>query len=387
MRIAHLTGPSSHRGNAMTATTDLTDVSTQSVESPDHTESADAAAKTSARTTDGTERPAGRVTVRRREPLPEFEPEPRTNLQRAAVGIFTGVPMLALVAAIPVAWVFGWLDWQAIVIGIAFYLFSGLGIAMGFHRYFTHGSYKANRPLKIALAVAGSMAVEGPLLDWVSDHRRHHKYSDKEGDPHSPWRFGDDWKALTKGMAWAHMGWLFDRDVTSHKKFSPDWLADDDIVAVHRLFPALVVATLMLPALIGGLWTMSWKGALIAFLWASLVRISFLHHVTWSINSICHTFGVREFEARDKSKNVAWLAVLSFGESWHNLHHADPTCARHGVFKGQIDIAARGIWLVEKFGWVWDVRWPDEDRLSGKKVGTVRELGSMTKRELPERIG
>jgi stearoyl-CoA desaturase (Delta-9 desaturase) len=318
--------------------------------------------------------------ARRSAPLPEFNEEPRSGGQRIAVGIFTGVPMLALLAAIPVAWVWGLLDWQAVVIGVFFYLFSGLGIAMGFHRYFTHGSFKSSRPFKIALGIAGSMAIEGPILDWVSDHRRHHKYSDKEGDPHSPWRFGEDLKALTKGMAWAHMGWLFDRDVTSHEKYSPDWLADRDIVAVHRHFPTLVVLTLALPALIGGLWTMSWQGAVIAFFWASLVRVSFLHHVTWSINSICHTFGKREFEARDKSKNVAWLAVLSFGESWHNLHHADPTCARHGVFKGQIDIAARGIWLVEKLGWVHNVRWPDETRLTGKKVGDVRELGSMTKR-------
>ena len=324
--------------------------------------------------------------VRRRTPLPEFEPEPRAAAQRLAVAIFTGVPMLALLAAIPVAWVWGLLNWQTVVIGIAFYLFSGLGIAMGFHRYFTHGSFKAKRGFKIALGVAGSMAIEGPVLDWVSDHRRHHKYSDKEGDPHSPWRFGEDWKALTKGMAWAHMGWLFDRDVTSHKKYSPDWLADRDIVRTNKMFGPLVAATLLLPALIGGLWTMSFAGALIAFFWASLVRVSFLHHVTWSINSICHTFGKREFEARDKSKNVAWLAVLSFGESWHNLHHADPTCARHGVFKGQIDIAARGIWLAEKLGWVYDVRWPDETRLTGKKVGDVRALGSMTKRPVVAEI-
>jgi stearoyl-CoA desaturase (Delta-9 desaturase) len=317
---------------------------------------------------------------RRQGPLPDLDPEPRSFAHRLAVAIFTGVPMLALIAAVPVAWVWGLLNWQTVLIGIVFYLFSGLGIAMGFHRYFTHGSFKSVRAFKIALGVAGSMAIEGPILDWVSDHRRHHKYSDKEGDPHSPWRFGDDLKALTKGMAWAHMGWLFDGDVTSHKKFSPDWLADRDIVVIHKLFGPLVAATLLLPALIGGLWTMSWQGALIAFFWASLVRVSFLHHVTWSINSICHTFGKREFEARDKSRNVAWLAVLSFGESWHNLHHADPTCARHGVFKGQIDIAARCIWLAEKLGWVWDVRWPDEARLSGKKVGTVRVLGSMTRR-------
>src|SRR6266704_1040751 len=305
------------------------------------------------------------ATARRQGPLPEVEEEPRSNAERAAIAIFTSVPMLALIAAVPVAWIWGLLNWQTVVIGIAFYGFSGLGIAMGFHRYFTHGSFKASRAFKIALGLAGSMAVEGPFLDWVSDHRRHHKYSDKEGDPHSRW--------------------LFDRDVTSHQKFSPDWLADDDIVRVHKWFPGLVAVTLLAPALIGGLWTMSWQGALIAFFWASLVRVSFLHHVTWSINSICHTFGKREFEARDKSMNVAWLAVLSFGESWHNLHHADPTCARHGVFKGQIDIAARGIWLVEKLGWVTDVRWPEAGRLSGKKVGAVRALGSMTKRAVPAR--
>jgi stearoyl-CoA desaturase (delta-9 desaturase) len=125
---------------------------------------------------------------------------------------------------------------------------------------------------------------------------------------------------------------------------------------------------------------MSWQSAVTAFFWATLVRIAFLHHITWSINSICHTFGKEEFEVRDKSRNVSWLAILSFGESWHNLHHADPTCARHGVFKGQIDIAARVIWICEKLGWAYDVRWPDEARLTGKQTGANRKLGSMTRR-------
>jgi stearoyl-CoA desaturase (delta-9 desaturase) len=266
------------------------------------------------------------------------------------------------------------------VIAVAFYLVSGLGISMGLHRYFTHGSFKAVRGFKIALAIAGSLAIEGPVITWVADHRRHHKYSDKEGDPHSPWRFGNDWKALSKGLAFAHTGWLFDGDVTSPEKFCPDWLADSDIARVSRWFPWLVTASLLGPALIGGLWSMSWQGAVTAFFWASLVRIAFLHHVTWSINSICHTFGKEEFEVRDKSRNVSWLAILSFGESWHNLHHADPTCARHGVLKGQIDIAARAIWLAEKLGWAYDVRWPDEERLTGKQTGSARELGSMTRR-------
>jgi stearoyl-CoA desaturase (Delta-9 desaturase) len=309
---------------------------------------------------------------------PDFEPEPSGTLERVLVGIFVGVPMLALLAAAPLAW--GWgLGWHDIVIAVVFYYLSGLGISMGFHRYFTHGSFKANRPFKIALAVAGTLALEGPVLTWVADHRRHHKYSDKEGDPHSPWRYGTDWKALTKGLGFAHMGWMFDPNKTSQEKFCPDWLADEDIRKVSKLFPWLVAASMLAPALIGGLWAWSWEGAVTAFFWASLVRVAFLHHVTWSINSICHTFGKEEFEVRDKSRNVNWLAILSFGESWHNLHHADPTCARHGVLKGQIDTAARLIWVAEKLGWVYDVRWPDEARLTGKRTGT-RQLGSMTRR-------
>jgi stearoyl-CoA desaturase (Delta-9 desaturase) len=317
---------------------------------------------------------------------PEIEPEPRPAFERVLVGVFVAVPLLALIAAVPLAW--GWgLGWHDVIIAIAFYYIAGLGISVGLHRYFTHGSFKAVRGLKIALAVAGSLAIEGPVITWVADHRRHHKYSDKEGDPHSPWRFGNDWKALSKGLAFAHAGWLFDGEVTSPQRFCPDWLADSDVSRISRWFPGLVAVSLLAPALIGGLWSMSWQGALTAFFWATLVRIAFLHHITWSINSICHTFGKEEFQVRDKSRNVSWLAILSFGESWHNLHHADPTCARHGVLKGQIDIAARTIWLAEKLGWAYDVRWPDEARLSGKQTSATRKLGSMTRRAVAKPIG
>ena len=228
--------------------------------------------------------------------------------------------------------------------------------------------------------MCGTLAIEGPVFNWVADHRRHHKYSDKEGDPHSPWRYGDDWKALSKGLVFAHVGWLFDPNKTSKEKSIPDLLADARIRRVHELFPVLVLTSLLLPALIGGLWSMSWYGALTAFFWGSLVRIALLHHVTWSINSICHTFGSEEFEVRDKSRNVAWLAIASFGESWRNLHHADPTCARHGVLKGQLDPSARVIWAFEKLGWAYDIRWPDAGRLEAKRpVTATRKLGSMTR--------
>jgi stearoyl-CoA desaturase (delta-9 desaturase) len=207
------------------------------------------------------------------------------------------------------------------------------------------------------------MAMQGPVITWVADHRRHHAFSDKEGDPHSPWLFGTGPVALARGFWHSHMGWLFDRDQTNAQRFTPDLLADRDIVRVDRLFVLWSVLTLVVPAALGGLLTWSWWGVLTAFFWAGLVRVGLLHHVTWSINSICHMIGDQPFAARDHSRNVWPLAVLSFGESWHNLHHADPTCARHGVQRGQVDISARVIWAFEKLGWAHSVRWPTQRRL------------------------
>ncbi|GLW81180.1 stearoyl-CoA desaturase [Actinokineospora globicatena] len=291
----------------------------------------------------------------------------RTLTSRIAVYIFILVPFAALIAAVPLAW--GWgLGWVDIALAVFFFYFSGLGVTVGYHRLFTHGSFKAKRPLKIVLAVMGSMAVQSPPTTWVADHRRHHAFSDREGDPHSPWLFGTSPMALARGFWHAHMGWIFDNDVTNKERFAPDLLADKDIVRVSKLFPLLTVATFLLPALLGGLLTWSWWGAVTAFFWASLVRVAVLHHVTWSTNSICHMIGERPFASRDKAANFWPLAILSFGESWHNLHHADPTCARHGVQRGQIDTSARLIWIFEKLGWVSDVRWPTEARLAKLSV-------------------
>ena len=302
---------------------------------------------------------------------PDIDPEPKGRLEQVLLGVFVVVPFLALLAAVPLAW--GWgLGWHDVVITIFFYFLSGFGVTVGFHRLFTHGSFKAKPALRVALAIAGSLSLEMGVLDWVATHRRHHKYSDRAGDPHSPWRFGSDWKALAKGLAYAHVGWLFDKERTSVEKFCPDLLADPGIRAVHKRFELLMAVSMVAPALVGGLWSMSWHGALTAFFWGSLVRIALLHHVTWSINSICHTFGDEAFEVRDKSRNVWWLAILSMGESWHNLHHSDPTCARHGALKGQIDPSARVIWIFERFGWVTDVRWPDPARLAAKRLSTPR---------------
>jgi len=289
----------------------------------------------------------------------------RARLDQVLMATFIGVPLAALAAAVPVAW--GWgLGWHDIVIALAFYFLTCLGVTVGYHRYFTHGSFKAKRPLRIALAIAGSLAIQGPVIRWVADHRRHHAFSDDIGDPHSPWRFGTTPWALARGFLYAHVMWLFDIEETNQERFTPDLLADGDIVKVHKGFPLLVAVSMLTPALVGFLWGMTWQGAVTAFFWASLVRISLLHHVTWSINSICHTIGEHPFKSRDKAGNVWWLAIASCGESWHNLHHADPTAARHGVLPGQVDISARAIWVFEKLGWAFDVRWPSPERIKAK---------------------
>ncbi|WP_026316364.1 acyl-CoA desaturase [Actinokineospora enzanensis] len=290
--------------------------------------------------------------------------EGRRNLTtRIGVYVFILLPFVALVGAVPFAW--GWgLGWTDVILAVSFFYLSGLGVTVGYHRLFTHGSFKPKRPLKIVLAVMGSMAAEGPPVTWVADHRRHHAFSDREGDPHSPWLFGTSPVALAKGFWHSHMGWIFDHDVTNKERFAPDLLADRDIMRVNRLFPLITAVSLLMPAVLGGLISWSWWGAFTAFFWAGLVRVSFLHHVTWSTNSVCHMIGERPFASRDKAANFWPLAILSFGESWHNLHHADPTCARHGVQRGQIDTSARLIWIFEKFGWVSDVRWPSEARLA-----------------------
>ena len=296
---------------------------------------------------------------------PQFEYKGRVE-QIALFGFIT-IPFLAILAAIPFAW--GWgLSWHDMVIAAVAYAVAGHGITVGFHRYFTHGSFKAKRWLRITLAIAGSLAIEGPVIRWVADHRRHHAFSDREGDPHSPWRYGETVPALMKGLWWAHTGWLFDVELTPRNKYAPDLMADKDMQRVEAAFPALVAVSVLAPAVIGGVWSMSWQGAATAFFWGSLVRIGLLHHVTWSINSICHAIGERPFTSRDKSANVWWLAILSMGESWHNLHHADPTCARHGVDRGQLDSSARTIWAFEKLGWASEVRWPRRERLDAKRV-------------------
>lgn len=294
------------------------------------------------------------------------------TVDRMVVGVFIGIPFLALVAAVPLLW--GWgLDWPDVVLAVGLFFLTGHGITIGFHRLFTHKAFRANRPLKMVLAFVGTMAIEGDVIGWVADHRRHHRYSDRDGDPHSPWRYGNSFGGLVKGFVWAHVGWSFNVQKTNRDRFVRDLMADPDVVRMSSLpaHLAAVVTSFGLPALLGWLWTGTGHGALTAFFWAGLVRISLVHHVTWSVNSVCHLAGDRPFRVRDHSGNVWWLALLSGGESWHNLHHADPTCARHGVDRGQVDSSAAIIKTFEKLGWAHDVRWPDPARLAKRRVSAL----------------
>jgi len=245
-----------------------------------------------------------------------------------------------------------------VVMAVVLYLVTGFGVTAGFHRLFTHHSFKANRALKVTLAVAGSMALEGSIVSWVAIHRRHHMFSDQPGDPHTPYRYGTGVVGTVRGFVWAHVGWLFAADPTYPQRFAPDLLRDRDLVVIDRLFPILSVTSLAIPFAVGWMLYGTWAGAVGAFVWAGLVRMLVLHHVTWSINSVCHLWGRRPFVTGDRSTNVAALAVISFGESWHNFHHAAPASARHGALPHQVDPSARLIRLFEMAGWATKVRWP-----------------------------
>ncbi len=262
--------------------------------------------------------------------------------QRVSIIVMSVLPIAGVVLAM-------WGLWGTAISGVdvalfaAFYAFTALGITVGFHRLLTHQSFRAPTAVRVLFAVAGSMAIQGSVIDWVATHRRHHAYSDRAGDPHSPHvdmqggRYG-----LLKGLWYGHMGWMFSPDATVQKAWAPDLLRDEPIRRVSAAFPALLVATFALPALLGGLITGSIAGAVSALIWAGLVRMFVLHHVTWSINSICHVFGTRPFESHDEARNNPVMALLGFGEGWHNGHHAFPASARHGIRWWEFDAS----WLV-----------------------------------------
>jgi stearoyl-CoA desaturase (Delta-9 desaturase) len=286
----------------------------------------------------------------------EMIPIEHDGIERVVRTIVFAVPPAALAVAGWLAWG-GTLHWQDLVVFAITYAFTGLGITVGYHRLFTHRSFKTTRVVRALLAVLGSMAVEGPVIEWVATHRKHHRFSDHPGDPHSP-HVGSapGWRGALGGLAHAHLGWMFrGKDMANPARYAKDLLADRDLRLISRTFPLWVLLGLAIPFALGLALTGSLAGGLTGLLWGGAVRILLLHHATFSINSLCHYFGRRPFPTSDQSRNLAWLAPLAFGEAWHNNHHAFPTSARHGLGRWQLD---PGAWLItglERCHVAWDV--------------------------------
>jgi stearoyl-CoA desaturase (delta-9 desaturase) len=274
-----------------------------------------------------------------------------SSLEKAANLGAVVVPFLAVIAAIVLLWD-RLVRPEDLAIATAMYLLTAIGITVGFHRLLTHRSFQTARGIEYTFAVLGSMAVQGPVISWVADHRKHHAHTDVEGDPHSPHLgAGEGVRGMLGGLWHAHAGWLLSNQGRADwKRFAPDLYEDDGMRAINRAFVPLVLAGLALPALAGYLVSGTLAGAATGLLWGGLVRIFFVHHVTWSVNSVCHFFGSRRFDTDDRSTNVFWLAIPSLGESWHHNHHAFPRSARHGMRRGELDPSAAIIFVMEKVG-------------------------------------
>jgi len=302
------------------------------------------------------------------KPLTVRPPDRTLKLERRLALLVTVLPFIGAVVGIPFLWNRG-VRALDLTLFFVFYIFTGMGITVGFHRMLTHRSFETVKPIRVILAIAGSMALQGAVVRWVADHRRHHAYTDKPGDPHSPHlEEAEGIKGVLTGLWHAHTGWFFDPEKTNIRRFAPDLIADKAIRKVDRSFPLLAVLSVVLPGLIGLAVTRSWMGGLTAFLWGGLARIFFLHHVTWSINSICHFYGKRPFQSRDLSTNNWAMALLSFGEGWHNSHHAFPTSYRHGLGRLQFDPSAWFIAGLRKLGLATNVKLPTLEQMAAKRA-------------------
>jgi stearoyl-CoA desaturase (delta-9 desaturase) len=291
-------------------------------------------------------------------------------VDRVASAAVTAIPPIMVGVGMWLGWGGNLFGWQYLLILAFMYVAVGTGITVGFHRLLTHRSFKTSRLLRATFAALGSAAAEGPVIDWVATHRKHHQFSDEHGDPHSPHVDREHgWIGALRGLAYAHLGWVFkDMEVADESRYARDLLADPMIRFVDRTFVLWVVLGLAVPFGLGVAVIGTVTGGLIGLLWGGAARIFFVHHATFSINSVCHFFGRQDYETGDESRNVAWLAIPTWGEAWHNNHHAFPTSYRHGLRRWQIDPAAAVIRVLEMLGLAWDVVRVDPVRLERKVV-------------------
>ncbi|CAN5745264.1 hypothetical protein BH11PLA1_BH11PLA1_07190 [soil metagenome] len=310
---------------------------------------------------------AVKVEVQRVKMLPHEEgPVPLATRVANAVGIL--VPLLGLIVAIVLLWGVAF-NWMYLALLMGMYLVTGLGITVGFHRYFTHRSFKGPKWVTALLGITGSAAMQGPVLEWVAVHRRHHECSDEEHDPHSPHTHGGGIAGAIGGAIHAHFGWLLSKKNSSYMRYVVDLQKDPVIRFIDKTFLVWVALGLVVPAAIAGLATMSWTGALLGMLWGGLVRIWMVHHITWSVNSVCHIWGTRPYESGDHSRNNVIVGVLALGEGWHNNHHAFPASARHGLQWWQFDLSWICVWAMSKVGMAKEIRIPSEAKMKAKLKG------------------
>jgi stearoyl-CoA desaturase (delta-9 desaturase) len=285
---------------------------------------------------------------------------------RVANLIAITLPVVGVVTAMAFLWGSGF-SWVHLGMLLGMYVLTAFGVTVGFHRLLTHRSFETNAAVKFILAVLGSMAVEGPVLRWVATHRCHHQHSDGQEDPHSPHGQGSGLCNMLRGLWHAHMGWLFKRDIPHVGRYVADFKKDRLVRLVHRLFPLWVLIGLLIPTALAGVLTGTWMGAFLGFVWGGLARVFFVHHVTWSVNSVCHVWGKQPFRCHDQSRNNALLGILTLGEGWHNNHHAFPTSARHGLRWWEFDASYLLIRVLAVLGLAWNVKVPGAERVAAKR--------------------
>jgi stearoyl-CoA desaturase (Delta-9 desaturase) len=289
-----------------------------------------------------------------------------TPLQRTMTLFGVLIPFFGVITAIVYSW--GWgLGWGELSLLLGMYLATGIGITVGYHRLFVHRSFDTFRPIKFILAVLGSMSVEGPVFKWAAIHRYHHKNSDQADDPHSPHGHGGGVRGVFLGLWHAHIGWMFHPDPPNLGRLVRDLYRDRVLRFANHLFWVWVILGLLIPAALGALITGSWMGALTGFIWGGLVRIFVVHHLTWSINSVCHIWGQRPFQSNDESRNNLFCGIFGFGEGWHNNHHAFPASARHGLRWWEIDLSYYLIRGMEALGLAWRVRLPNQSAMISRR--------------------